>query len=304
MRNPNGLNGTPIGKNKWWIDSAGKDCFLNNVIDLVPPDDDLATAAQKKLNIAEHKSEGAWVQSSRGYRRSSFARKGSFKGQDLKPSTVAPLMVENSPKQLRLIKIIEQLFCNANMLPMDESEKLLLSHEDQSLHFNMVDIYEQLKKSGAMSSDRPCGAFDLASTFSNADIDSTGEINLWQFIGALNPQIEVEAVARAAAARSRYQTKLRAEEAAHQVELLRQQQEQARYSDAAIEAQMREHIFQQEQELMLQRKEEERQRRDAFERQEAEKEKARRKENARRKAQQRRSWCEQQLLLPWEVTGL
>lgn len=39
LRCPTGINGTPLGKDKYWIGERGQHCYLNNVLDLVPPED-------------------------------------------------------------------------------------------------------------------------------------------------------------------------------------------------------------------------------------------------------------------------
>lgn len=158
---------------------------------------------------------------------------------------------------------MNQLFCAQHLLPTEEHEKLMMSPEDQAIRFNMADVYPALKDAGALSSSRISGVFDLAGTYSRADQEGAGEVNLWQFVSALDPQLEVEAVARAAAARSRHQAVVDAEKALYEAEQLRQQlhlqQQRASLDQVAIERQMREQMFLEEQ-VMLQAQHEERQR--------------------------------------------
>ena len=39
LRSPAGIDGTPPGKDKHWIGEQGQNCYMNNVLDLVPVED-------------------------------------------------------------------------------------------------------------------------------------------------------------------------------------------------------------------------------------------------------------------------
>ena len=151
---------------------------------------------------------------------------------------------------------MKQLFCAQHLLPTEEHEKLVMSPEDQAIRFNMADVYHELKAAGALSSSRISGAFDLAGTYSRADQEGAGEVNLWQFVGALDAQHEVEAVARAAAARSRHQAVVEAEKAVREAERRRQEQQRASFDEVAIERQMREQMHLEEQAVLFAQQEE------------------------------------------------
>lgn len=305
LRDPNGVRGRHMERSRYWLDSSGDHGFMKNVFDIEIPVDEIVEKVHGGETV-DDPNEGAWLNTHRGYRRSSFVRKGSRKrGQRASAPTVAPMHAQQSPNQIRLEEIVKGLFHGPDYVPDVTEDELVLTRDDHSIRFTISDLYNPLKAIGALSSDRTGGAFDLAETIKRADQEDKGEVNLFQFIGALDPAVEVEAVARAAAARRRYENEVQAKDNA--VRSQREAEELRYYQELAWrEAEERERAYQEQWEFeqrqvqqMLEaeerRKEEERKRR------ELEMEEIRKKEKKKRQAANRSVWRNQEHIFPWDV---